>query len=280
MTRFENILTLDADKLALNGTGTDVTVAFTQAASMSNISSGETLSGLFGKIRRWFTDFGVLAWLSKVGADELTDESVTNSKLNSMQRNTLKGNNTASTAQPKDLTAAEVRSLLNISDGADATAGAISGAGAGSIANNDKIPFSSSGTLKSLTYSALKTLFNALYASITHSSSHSKGGADEITPESIGALVPASILNKTLTAAAGSGSQVISDAKIKESSVGDLKIAQCKRRAVCCVGCVPTAGYCTGSAALLLQLAAMFLLLIFLLWWRCAKDTSLWYLGR
>lgn len=223
----ENILTLNADKLALDGYGSDVTVGFTQAASRSNLVSGEKLSGLFSKLGKWFTDFGSLAWLSKVGNDEINDGAVTNSKLDSMQRNTLKGNNTENSVQPKDLTAAEVRSLLNIEDGADSTSGAISSAGAGSISDNDKIPFSSSGTLKSLSYSALKSFLNALYADIRHASSHAAGGADALTPAAIGALEPAVILSKTLTAAAwNSGSQVISDAKINAGSIGDLKISQ------------------------------------------------------
>lgn len=44
----------------------DVPVTFTEAAERATISSGDTVPVLFGKIKKWFSDFGSLAWKNKV----------------------------------------------------------------------------------------------------------------------------------------------------------------------------------------------------------------------
>ena len=53
-----------------------------------------------------------------IGSSEIADDSVTNAKLANMATLTIKGNKESSTGDPQDLTATEVRTLLNVADGA------------------------------------------------------------------------------------------------------------------------------------------------------------------
>jgi hypothetical protein len=55
----------------------------------------------------------------------LDNDAVTNAKLANMAQNTIKGRITASTGDPEDLTAANVRTIINVADGADVTGTAI-----------------------------------------------------------------------------------------------------------------------------------------------------------
>lgn len=55
---------------------------------------------------------------NSVSTIKLQDNSVTNSKLDDMPLLTIKGNNTSITATPLDLTVSQVRTMLNIQDGA------------------------------------------------------------------------------------------------------------------------------------------------------------------
>lgn len=51
-------------KLATNGNASSVTVAATAASTKANITTGETLAVIVGKLMKWFTSFGGAAWLS------------------------------------------------------------------------------------------------------------------------------------------------------------------------------------------------------------------------
>lgn len=60
-----------ANKLDKTGDGSNVTVAFTAATARANIATGEKLSVLFGKIAKWFSDLGSLAFKSTVAKSDL-----------------------------------------------------------------------------------------------------------------------------------------------------------------------------------------------------------------
>lgn len=53
---------IDGGKLATDGDGSDVTVAFTAAGSRTAITTGEKLSVIFGKILKWLSDLGTAAF--------------------------------------------------------------------------------------------------------------------------------------------------------------------------------------------------------------------------
>ena len=68
------VYTALADKLDKTGDGSSVTAAFTAASSRTNIATGEKLSVLFGKIAKWFSDLGSLAFKSTVAKTDLASD--------------------------------------------------------------------------------------------------------------------------------------------------------------------------------------------------------------
>ena len=65
------VYTALANKLDKTGDGSNVTAAFTAASSRANVATGEKLSVLFGKIAKWFSDLGSLAFKSTVAKSDL-----------------------------------------------------------------------------------------------------------------------------------------------------------------------------------------------------------------
>lgn len=61
-------------KLDKTGDGSNVTAAFTAASTRANIATGEKLSVLFGKIAKWFSDLGSLAFKSTVAKSDLASD--------------------------------------------------------------------------------------------------------------------------------------------------------------------------------------------------------------
>lgn len=62
------------NKLDKTGDGSNVTAAFTAATTRANIATGEKLSVLFGKIAKWFSDLGSLAFKSTVSKSDLASD--------------------------------------------------------------------------------------------------------------------------------------------------------------------------------------------------------------
>ena len=52
----------------------NTTVTFSQASSRTNITSGEKISSMFGKIAKWFTDLKALAFKDTVSASDLDSD--------------------------------------------------------------------------------------------------------------------------------------------------------------------------------------------------------------
>lgn len=62
---------------AFEGVGSDVTAAFSAADERDNILAGEKLSTMFGKIAKWFSDLGSLAFKSSVSKSDLSSDTQT-----------------------------------------------------------------------------------------------------------------------------------------------------------------------------------------------------------
>lgn len=153
--------------------GGETGVAFTESELRSNINSGETLDVLFGKIKKWFTDLKALAFKESIANSDITDSAVTNAKLADMPNATIKGNVSGSASGPSDLTAANVRTLLNITDGADATLPALyAGSDTATILDAEYVPISvSPSSTKKITWANIKSALNGLYAALGHNHS-------------------------------------------------------------------------------------------------------------
>lgn len=77
----ETFNTLGENQKYLYDTKQNQTVVSTEATTRANISATETVSTAFGKLRKWFSDFGSLAFKSTVGQYELESGCITQGKL-------------------------------------------------------------------------------------------------------------------------------------------------------------------------------------------------------
>ena len=82
-----NITALDVGAVVDDGDASNTTVAFTEATARTNISTGEKLSVLFGKVKKWFSDLKPHAFKDTV--NNLTT-TTTGSALDAAQGKVLK----------------------------------------------------------------------------------------------------------------------------------------------------------------------------------------------
>lgn len=64
----------DTTRLATNGDGSSLTISFNTASENEAPSSGETLAEIFGKIAKWYSELGDLAYENTIDDDLLSPE--------------------------------------------------------------------------------------------------------------------------------------------------------------------------------------------------------------
>ncbi len=85
--------------LGTSGNASSTTAAFTAAGTLANITTGETLATLFGKLAKWYTSFGNAAWKSTgTGSGDVATGDHTHSTYAPLASPTLTGTPAAPTA--------------------------------------------------------------------------------------------------------------------------------------------------------------------------------------
>jgi hypothetical protein len=106
--------------------------------------------------------------LFEVKAENIPANSISNDKLAQTATNTIKGRKSASQGNVEDLSASDVRTMLDVQKGADVTNTVLEAAGDTTIADNDKlvlvdVSVSSGSKIRTVLWSAIKTALNNLF---------------------------------------------------------------------------------------------------------------------
>lgn len=106
--------------------------------------------------------------LFEVKAENIPANGISNDKLAQVATNTIKGRKSASQGNVEDLSASDVRTMLDIQKGADVTNTVLEAAGDTTIADNDKlvlvdVSVSSGSKIRTVLWSAVKTALNNLF---------------------------------------------------------------------------------------------------------------------
>jgi hypothetical protein len=99
---------------------TDAEIETAYNNQVAQVSSGEISLGTSTDIRRFSPDdIRQMVLAHETGSPG--DNTITNAKLADMDQNTIKGRVSVGTGDPEDLTATQVRTIINVEDGADVT---------------------------------------------------------------------------------------------------------------------------------------------------------------
>ena len=106
--------------------------------------------------------------LFEVKAENIPANSISNDKLAQIATNTIKGRKSANQGDVEDLSANDVRTMLDVDKGADVTNTVLEAAGDTTIADNDKlvlvdVSVSSGSKIRTVLWSAIKTALNNLF---------------------------------------------------------------------------------------------------------------------
>lgn len=106
--------------------------------------------------------------LFEVKAENIPANSISNDKLAQTATNTIKGRKSVGQGDVEDLSASDVRAMLDVDKGADVTNTVLEAAGDTAIADNDKlvlvdVSVSSGSKIRTVLWSAIKTALNNLF---------------------------------------------------------------------------------------------------------------------
>ena len=168
--------------------GTDAASAETVKITAKGTNFIDVQRGLLGTAKSWTTNSVIarnfsaadqtaiqnnintlnVTKLESVEADDVVNNTLTNDKLAKVATNTLKGRKSANQGNVEDLSASDVRAMLDIQKGADVTNTVLEAAGDTTIADNDKlvlvdVSVSSGSKIRTVLWSAIKTALNNLF---------------------------------------------------------------------------------------------------------------------
>lgn len=131
--------------------------------------------------------------LFEIKAENIPANSISNDKLAQTATNTIKGRKSASQGNVEDLSASDVRTMLDIQKGADVTNTVLEAAGDTTIADNDKlvlvdVSVSSGSKIRTVLWSAIKTALNNLFVPKTRTVNNKALSGDiSLTAADVGA---------------------------------------------------------------------------------------------
>ena len=131
--------------------------------------------------------------LFEVKAENIPANSISNDKLAQTATNTIKGRKSVGQGNIEDLSASDVRTMLDIQKGADVTNTVLEAAGDTTIADNDKlvlvdVSVSSGSKIRTVLWSAIKTALNNLFVPKTRTVNNKELSEDiSLTAADVGA---------------------------------------------------------------------------------------------